>query len=285
MSGSLSFRLRRFGLGLRTLIGSAPRGWFIPYRYADDLPDAATRPPYGALEDLFEASMPAFRMTLARVEDVAGDLAAIGPDDAAPGPRWHQDWFPRLDAAVAYAMVRAAVPARIVEVGSGHSTRFMARAVADGALATSITAIDPAPRASIDALPITLHRVPLHEADPAVFGVLEAGDLLFIDSSHILMPGSDVDDLLNRVLPSLPSGVLVHIHDILLPDPYPASWSGRGYNEQQGVAPLLTSGAWQPLFSSHYITSRHPALLETGVLATLPLPEGAHETSLWLVRR
>jgi len=285
MTVSLSSRLRRLALGLRTVSGTARRGWFIPYRYAGDLPDAASRPPYGAVEAIFEAAMPTFRATLARIEDVAADLAAIGPDDPAPGPRWHQDWFPRLDAAVTYAMVRAAAPARIVEVGSGHSTRFMARAVTDGGLTTAITAIDPAPRAAIDGLGITIHRVPLHEADPAVFNALEAGDILFIDSSHILMPGSDVDDLLNRVLPSLPRGVLVHIHDILLPDPYPADWSWRGYNEQQGVAPLLTSGAWQPLFSSHHVGSRHGDLLASGIVAALPIQPGARETSLWLVRR
>src|SRR5204863_425837 len=69
-----------------------------------------------------------------------------------PAPRWDQDWFPRLDAAAAYTMVRTLGPKRIVEVGCGHSTRFMARAVADGRLATSIIAIDPAPRAKLEGL-------------------------------------------------------------------------------------------------------------------------------------
>ena len=257
MSIPLSTRLRRLGLGLRTLTGTARRGWFIPYRYAADLPPAETRPPYGPIEHLFQQALPAFCATLERVEDVAADLAAIGADDPAPGPRWHQDWFPRLDAAVAYAMVRAAAPRRIVEVGSGHSTRFMARAIADGGLATELAAIDPAPRAAIGDLPIAVHRVPLHEADAGLFAALEAGDILFVDSSHVLMPGSDVDDLVNRVLPLLPRGVLLHVHDILLPDDYPADWAWRGYNEQLAIAALLTSGAWQPLFSSHFMVSRH----------------------------
>ena len=55
------------------------------------------------------------------------------------------------------------------------------------------------------------------------------------------MPGSDVDLLLNRVLPRLPAGVLVHIHDIFLPFDYPPIWGWRAYNEQQGVLPLLTT--------------------------------------------
>src|SRR5262245_31183128 len=84
---------------------------------------------------------------LSLIEGHARELEAIGPD-APPAPRWNQDWFPRLDAAAAYAMVRALRPKRIVEVGSGHSTRFLARAVADGGLDTRITAIDPEPRAT-----------------------------------------------------------------------------------------------------------------------------------------
>jgi predicted O-methyltransferase YrrM len=82
------------------------------------------------------------------IEQHAADLEKIGAAPP-PAPRWNQDWFPRLDAAAAYAMVRALRPRRIVEVGSGHSTRFMARAVEDGGLPTQILAIDPAPRAAL----------------------------------------------------------------------------------------------------------------------------------------
>jgi hypothetical protein len=94
-------------------------------------------------------------------------------------------------------------------------------------------------------VPSTLQAAP---AD--LFNVLKAGDALFIDSSHILMPGSDADILLNRVLPAAPAGTLVHIHDIFLPFDYPAIWGWRAYNEQQGVVPMLTTGAYRPLFSS-----------------------------------
>ena len=87
---------------------------------------------------------------------------------------------------------------------------------------------------SVRVVPSTLQAAPAE-----VFDGLKAGDVLFIDSSHILMPGSDVDILLNRVLPRLPAGVLVHIHDIFLPFDYPAIWGWRNYNEQQGVVPLL----------------------------------------------
>src|SRR5438067_2686093 len=108
------------------------------------------------------------------IEDLAKDLQAIGAD-SPPAPRWNQDWFPRLDAAAAYAIVRMTRPRRVVEVGSGHSTRFLARAVADGAALTDITSIDPAPRASIARLPVAHLALPVQEARIAFFQALASG--------------------------------------------------------------------------------------------------------------
>ncbi len=275
----MSARCLRFGLA--TVLGLAKRGFFIPYRYADTLPPPGARPSYRAMEALFDAHRAEFVALIDGLDGYADAFAAIGPDDP-PAPRWNQDWFPRLDAAVAYALVRRGAPARIVEVGSGHSTRFMARAVADGGLATRITAIDPAPRAALEGLDVEIHRQPVHQAGAAPFAALAAGDVLFIDSSHILMPGSDVDWLFNHLLPTLPAGLRVHIHDVFLPDDYPAGWDWRGYNEQLGVAAMLLAGGYRPLFASHYATTRLAAALAESAVARLPLGAGAYETSLWL---
>jgi predicted O-methyltransferase YrrM len=271
---------RRLRLGLATLAGPKPRGWFIPYRYADTLPAAGARGSYTALEPVFHAALPRFHAVLAAIDDFAPALAAIG-SEPPPAPRWSQDWFPRLDAAAAYALVRRAMPGRIVEVGSGHSTRFLARAVQDGGLPTQITAIDPAPRATIAGLDVTFLRQTVHQAGFAPFDALQAGDILFIDSSHILMPGSDVDLLFGHVLPRLAPGVLVHVHDIFLPDDYPAHWDWRGYNEQQGLLGLLQGGAWALDFASHYVATRLSVALPP-VVAGLPLVPGAVEASFWL---
>ena len=214
------------------------------------------------------------------IESYAAELEAIGRD-APPAPRWDQDWFPRLDAAAAYAVVRSTRPKRIVEVGSGHSTRFMARAVADGNLDTRITAIDPKPRASIESLPVEWLRIPVQRV--AAFPALGPGDILFIDSSHQLKPGSDVDFLLNAVLPLLPTGVRVHFHDIFLPDDYPADWAWRRYNEQPAVAALIERNLFKIEFASHALVSRTPGEIR-GVLERLPLVPGAIESSLWLTR-
>jgi hypothetical protein len=99
------------------------------------------------------------------------------------------------------------------------------------------------------------------------------------------MPGTDVDFLLSSVLPSLKPGTLVHIHDMMLPDDYPADWAWRGYNEQPAIAALLGSGVWQPLFSSHWAATRMAPAVAQSAVASLPLPDGARESGLWLERR
>ena len=275
-------RARRLRLGLATLFGSR-RGFFIPYRYADRLSAAGSRAIYGSIERRFAGLASQFAAQLRAVEDYAEPLRALG-SQPAPAPRWAQDWFPRLDAAMAYTIVRRHRPSRIVEVGSGHSTRFMARAVADGGLTTRIVSIDPAPRAALRDLPVEWLPVTAPGCGLDPFRELAAGDILFIDSSHILMPGTDVDFLLADVLPLLPADSLVHLHDIFLPDDYPESWAWRGYNEQAAVAALL-DGPWEILFASRYVVTRMRDPLEAGVVGRLPCPPGAFESSLWLRRR
>ena len=156
----------------------------------------------------------------------------------------------------------------------------------DGAFESNILAIDPAPRAALGTLPVSLIRATVQDAGRVPFAALEAGDFLVIDSSHVLMPGTDVDVLLNRILPALRDGVVVHLHDIFLPDPYPSEWDWRGYNEQQAVAALLAGGErFEPLFASRYVTRFMAERLARSAVSRLPLPPGAFESSLWLRRR
>ncbi len=257
-------------------------GFFIPYRYRASV---SARMAYPAIERLLAAAEPAFRDVLAACDAHAAALQAIPADPTTPGaPRWRQDWFPTLDAAVAYVMVRERRPRRIVEVGAGHSTRFLARAIADGGLATELVAIDPQPRATLTGLAARWEATVVQEADPALFAALGPGDLLSVDSSHILMPGTDVDLILNGVLPTLPPGVLVHFHDIMLPDPYPEAWAWRGYNESQAVGALIGAGGWRPLWASHYAATRMDAAVAASVAGRLPAAPDAPPGSLWLER-
>ena len=270
--------LRFLWMGLATVSGLARRGFFIPYRYAAGIDRPVA--PYRPIEALFADCATVFQDVLDAMDSHADALSALGGEP--PAPRWTQQWFARLDGAAAYVLVRERRPRRIVEVGSGHSTRFLARAAADGGIDVRITAIDPEPRADLAGLPLEFIRATVQSAGLEPFRALEAGDILFIDSSHLAMPGTDVDFLFGRVLPALPTGVLVHIHDICLPDDYLTAWHWRGYNEQQVTAALLAGGGFRPLFASHYVASRMADRVDNSVAGRLPLAAGTPETSLWL---
>jgi hypothetical protein len=275
---------RSVRLGLLTIFGLARRGFFIPYRFADKLPAPGTVRSYNPVEAMLRSAEANFQALIDYMGTLEQEMLAIR-GSAAPEPRWDQDWFPTLDAAATYALVRQAKPRRIVEIGSGHSTRFLYRAITDGGFDCTITAIDPVPSRGVDTLPIDLRADTLNDVDPMIFEGLSPGDILFVDSSHILVPGSDVDDIMNRILPLLPAGVLLHVHDIFLPDDYPKVWDWRGYNEQSAVALLITTGAYEPLFASHYVATRMTEALSASFVSKLPTGQSGHPASLWLRKK
>lgn len=276
---------RRLCFGLDTVLSLDRKGFFIPYRHARSV---SPQRRYPAIEAMLEDALPEMASAIDAIEAVAEDLNRIARDAKTPEPRWDQDWFCGLDAAALYAQIRLHRPARVVEIGSGHSTRFAARAIADGSLATRLIAIDPEPRADLQALKVEWRRETLQQAlqnsGGRLIAELHPGDLLFVDSSHIFMPGTDVELILTELLPRLPSGALVHIHDIFLPEPYPERWAWRGYNEQGAVAALLAGGGWDILFASRFALARFDARLRAGPLAAF-IDAAGPATSLWLAKR
>ena len=194
--------------------------------------------------------------------------------------------FSMLDAPALFVLLRAWKPRRIIEVGSGFSTllmadvnrRFLGREV-------SISCIDPYPpvflRHGTDGIGHQVERR-VQELPLEHFADLQAGDLLFIDSSHVAKTDSDVNFLFFDVFPRLAAGVLVHLHDIFLPHDYPEAWGWRRYSEQGAVATLLSGGSYSILFASAWTMAQRKHLLGTGVLSRLPLVPGAIESSLWL---
>ena len=137
-------------------------------------------------------------------------------------------YFESCDAEVAYCMVRHWKPLRIIEIGSGYSTRIVAAALQanleqDGVAGELIT-VDPNP----ERLPknglgkfVQVITEPVQRLDSKLFSQLQSDDILFIDSSHVVSVGSDVVREYLQILPSLNPGVLAHVHDIFLPCDYP----------------------------------------------------------------
>ena len=136
--------------------------------------------------------------------------------------------YTAVDALTLYLMIRQVKPRRYIEVGSGLSTYYASLAAAKNAAEgrpMEMTCIEPYPYEKLYSIPnITLVKSEVQSVDPAVFKTLQANDLLFIDSSHILKIDGDVAFLFLEVLPSLARQVVIHVHDVPFPynNPYPA---------------------------------------------------------------
>ena len=243
----LPFPLRRFWYMLSTLFGK-PRGVFIPYRYADRL--HIPNQEYALIKQWLSDHADRFLTLLEEINArYASDLQAIKRDSPSPEPRWNQAWFTNLDAIVAYGLVRRLKPKKIIEIGRGHSTRFLLRAIQDERLSTEFIGIDPVPRA--ETLPTTFLKTFLQSTPLSLFQGLTETDILFVDSSHIGVAGSDVDRLFSEIIPALPKGIHIHFHDVFLPHDYPIHWKNRGYNEQQLI--IAAVSGFIPIFASHYV--------------------------------
>jgi hypothetical protein len=177
--------------------------------------------------------------------------------------------FSWLDAPVLFAMLNQRRPRRMIEVGSGRSSMLAAEtnlAFLDGLL--DLTCIEPYPKAFLRDLKGVSRLIERRVQDVALetFDALDAGDVLFIDSSHVSKTGSDLNHLVFEVLPRIKPGVLVHFHDIFLPKEYPRDWVlkiGLSWNEQYLVRALLMgSDVFEILFGCTYAEVMFPALLE-----------------------
>jgi len=131
-----------------------------------------------------------------------------------------------IEAQALHAVVRHFRPRRVVEVGSGVSSVCLRHALAcnaaEGDAPARLTCVEPFPTEALRAIEgLELVEQPVQELDPGgIFAELGENDLLFIDSSHTVKPGSDVNFLVLEVLPRLRPGVVVHVHDIYLPFDY-----------------------------------------------------------------
>jgi predicted O-methyltransferase YrrM len=159
------------------------------------------------------------------------------------------DWFSAVDAFTLSAIMQKEKPARIIEVGSGFSSAVMLDTRRLAGLSTHLTFIEPSPERLFtlikpeDEPRVTVIKDIVQNVTLDVFDQLEAGDILFIDSSHVVKVGSDVPWLLLVILPRLKKGVIVHVHDIFYPTSYPRDWlaDGRCWNESQMLRAFLVN--------------------------------------------
>ena len=211
----------------------------VPKNYYSPIPDLRTLP-----ADIWDR-----RSELRGIEwDLDAQVAWIERELAdamrefAPPPGYSPDnpSYGRVGADLLHGVVRGLRPRRIVELGSGQSTLIMAAATernrAEGA-ETELRTFDPFPTVARPGLPglASLEAVRAQDVPLEVFTALRDGDVLFVDTTHTVKLGSDVNHIVLDVLPALAPGVLVHVHDIFLPYEYPRRWheeSGFHWAEQ-----------------------------------------------------
>lgn len=129
------------------------------------------------------------------------------------------------EATLLYAFAASQRPRRVVQIGAGVSTGVLLAAAREGGHDIDITCVDPFPTDYLVRLDreglVRLDRRPAQEVPVDELADLDSGDLLFVDSTHTVKPGSEVNRIVLEVLPRLRPGVWVHFHDIWLPYDYP----------------------------------------------------------------
>jgi hypothetical protein len=197
-------------------------------------------------------------------------------------------FYPYADAIILYCMLRETRPQRIIEVGSGYSSCLMLdtnQLFLDNAI--SCTFIEPFPDRLLSLLTEEDKRrnriiqANVQELDPNFVADLAEGDILFIDSSHVVKTGSDVNYIFFEILPRLKKGVYVHFHDVMYPFEYPKEfvYEGRAWNEAYMLRAFLQyNDAFRIQFFYHFFERFH----RDELVENTPLCLKSGGASIWL---
>lgn len=270
--------------------------WAPPGHFYSPVPDMADIE--GDRERIFDRPTELVGVDLNEAAQLAlfKQLAALARDAQFPAEAG-QGWRYYLnnpsycigDALMLYAMLRQTRPSRYLEVGSGWTTA-LALDVNERHLGgrMQVTCVEPYPDAVRRLLEaedrVEIISKPVQHVPTELFTSLAAGDMLFIDCSHVVKTGSDAHHLITRVLPLVPPGVNIHIHDIFWPFEYPQPWvqEGRAWSEAYLLhAFLLFNPDFEILLFNDWLGVRHAEVLREQLPQMLPAPGGA----IWLRRR
>ena len=195
--------------------------------------------------------------------------------------------FEGLDGLTAYCMVRHFRPRRILEIGGGYSSLILAQAAVKNGT-TSLKTIEPYPMAHLQqGFPglTQLFEQDVQSLAPEFFDELEANDILFIDSSHVVKTGGDVNYLFLEILPRLAPGTLVHVHDINFPSDYPKKWvidDLRFWTEQYLLQAFLSyNSEFKTILCNNYLAIYH----ESQLRAAFPTLQSLKGGSFWMQRK
>jgi predicted O-methyltransferase YrrM len=271
--------------------------FFYDGQYASPVVDPRTVDAYlNKSRSLEPQCIPSLEESIPGMRDFWNDnleLIKNTPFAESDGPihRYHyaNGSYPHGDAIILRAMMFNLKPKKIIEIGSGFSTACMLDAADQAKLSDlHITCIEPYPdrlRSRLrteDESRVTIYEKPVQEVPVEYFHSLNSGDILFIDSSHVLKTGSDVHYELFHILPALRSGVFIHIHDV----PYPFEYNDvfikeRNYswNEAYAVrAFVMHNNAYEIVLWSNLLALKYRDVIKN----TFPIFLRNTGSSLWL---
>jgi predicted O-methyltransferase YrrM len=203
---------------------------------------------------------------------------------------YSNDYFCHTDGIMLYSMMRHFKPERIIEIGSGYSSALMLdtnELFFDSAI--ELTFIEPYPERlfsllkNSDTKKATIIEDTLQSVSPETFEQLRPGDILFVDSTHVVKTGSDVNRILFQILPVLKSGVFIHFHDIHYPFEYPKNWvlEGRNWNETYFLkAFLMYNAQFEIRLFNTYLHALH-----SDIFNAMPVCYHNQGSSIWLQKK
>lgn len=170
------------------------------------------------------------------------------------------------DGIFYYFMLRSLHPRRVIEIGSGFSSALLMD-VNETFFSSEIQMcfIEPYTKRLKTLLrksdKVRILEKKLQDVDLKIFESLKSGDILFIDSTHVVKTGSDVNYIFSRILPVLQEGVYIHFHDVFYPFEYPKEWimTGRAWNEDYMLRSFLQyNHSFEIVLWNHYLVSKNP---------------------------
>jgi predicted O-methyltransferase YrrM len=275
---------------------AAPPESFPPGHFYSPIPSHEDIEEFGVRASRVEP-LPGIDLNEEEQLTLLGELAKFYPsmpftDEGSPGLRYRFEnpFYSYGDAIFLYSMLRHLRPRRLIEVGSGYSSavtldtndRFF-----EGQIECCFIEPYPDQLSSLmtdrDRLRCRVIQSRLQDVDLRLFDVLEARDVLFIDSTHVSKVNSDVNRLFFEILPRLAPGTMVHVHDVFRRFEYPLDWlrQGRSWNEQYVLRAFLqfNSSFRIRLFGNHMV-ARHTDWFRTHMPLCLRNPGAA----FWMER-
>ncbi|MFL5843969.1 MAG: class I SAM-dependent methyltransferase [Solirubrobacteraceae bacterium] len=248
----------------------SPPDWASPAFTAADIPDAVWER---------RSELRGIAFDLDAQAALLAELAPLGAELANTGYPFANRFYEHVDAEVAYAMVRRLRPARVVELGSGFSTRALRAALAANGSGTH-EGYDP--YTTTDGV----QAVSAQDVPEDVFSALVQDDILFVDTTHVVKTGGDVNRIVLDVLPALAAGVVIHFHDIWLPFEYHRALTetlGANWSEQYLLQALLSGNPGFEVLLGNAALARDR---REAVQAAFPEwdPAGEYPSAFWLRR-